>query len=61
VEWAETLHGPAGAAEGDVGADYFLDPGPIAYGGDVFLINPPCHGRESMFQPRRSGTLARKW
>jgi hypothetical protein len=50
MEGAQALHRPAGAAEGDVGADYLLDPGPVAYGGDVFGIDPPCHGRESMFR-----------
>ena len=49
MEGAQTLHGPARAAEGDVGADYFLDSSSVAYGGDVFLIDPPTHGRESMF------------
>jgi hypothetical protein len=51
VEWAETLHGAARTAEGDVGADYFLDPCPVSYGGDVFLVDQPTHGRESMFRP----------
>jgi hypothetical protein len=59
VEGAEALHRPARAAEGDVGADYFLDPGPVSYGGDVFLVDPPCHERESMFRPGRCGTRSR--
>jgi hypothetical protein len=50
VEGAEPRHGAAGTAEGDVGADYFLDPSPVSYGGDVFLVDPPTHGRESMSQ-----------
>ena len=49
VERAQALHRPACAAECDVGADHFLDARPIAYGGDVFLVDPPAHGRESMF------------
>jgi hypothetical protein len=60
MERAEALHRPARAAQRDVGADYFLDTCPIAYGGDVFVIDPPAHGRESMFRPRRRGVLIRK-
>ncbi|HEX3205574.1 MAG TPA: hypothetical protein VHQ68_04995, partial [Propionibacteriaceae bacterium] len=44
----------------DVGADYLLDSGPVAYGGDVFLIDPPTHGRESMFRARPSDGLTPK-
>ena len=51
VEGAQTLHRAARAAECDVGADHFLDPCTIAYSGDVFLVDPAAHGRESMFHP----------
>jgi hypothetical protein len=60
MERAEALHRPARAAQRDVGTNYFLDTCPIAYGGDVFVIDPPAHGRESMFRPRRRGVLIRK-
>src|SRR5215211_1764293 len=48
VKGAEPLHRPAGAAKRDVGADDFLDPGTVPYGGNVFVIDPPAHGRESI-------------
>ena len=45
MEWAEALHGPARTAEGDVGADYFLDPGRSRTAAmSSSLIRPPTDG-----------------
>ena len=50
VEGTQALHRSAGAAQSDVGADHFLDASPIAYGGDVFLVDPAPHAEEFMFR-----------
>src|SRR4051812_22242904 len=51
VEGTQALHRAACAAKGDVRGDYFLDARPIAYGGDVFFVDPAAHGPESMLRP----------
>ena len=46
VEGAQALQRPAaGVAQGDVRADDLVDPGPVADGDDVLVVDPPGHAR----------------
>ena len=57
VEGAEALHGAAGAAQRDVGADDLLDPRPVPDGGHVLLVDPPGHGGSVCARPDATPSL----